>query len=214
MSTAARLPFPSGSELKARLAAHPVPPGRHRYGGFAGWHSISSRRLQQPATRASSPGSIRTGHFLGDPASCGVAAPFRPIPRASCLLITRQAPRRREVSAGDWRLQELIRLPASSADWLRSDLGNPVLACIVELLGESSAHMGPPRRGLGWAADRWLRLPCWRNVSAGFHPQPVRQASQLVTTRPAPGGHAKSAVDTPWRGLSTVRASTAAGPRR
>jgi hypothetical protein len=39
-------------------------------------------------------------------------------------LITQQAPRGRAESAGDSRLQGFLRLPASSADWLRSDLGN------------------------------------------------------------------------------------------
>jgi hypothetical protein len=42
------------------------------------------------------------------------------------VLITQQAPRGRAESAGDTRLQGFLRLPASSADWLRSDLGNHV----------------------------------------------------------------------------------------
>jgi hypothetical protein len=45
-------------------------------------------------------------------------------PQAKPDLITQQAPRGRPESAGNWRLQGSLRLPASFAQRLRSDLGN------------------------------------------------------------------------------------------
>jgi hypothetical protein len=50
------------------------------------------------------------------------------------LLITQQAPHGRAESAGNSRLQGSLRLPASFAERLRSDLGNHVTAWLLAVL--------------------------------------------------------------------------------
>jgi hypothetical protein len=85
------------------------------------------------------------------------ASGFPESPQA--FLIAQQAPRGHAESAGNWRLQGLLRLPASSADWLRSDLGNHVGVCCKSLCSE-------PTRG-SWSLEGPMRcsLPAARESS-------------------------------------------------
>ena len=127
----------------ANLIRWPVPRGRAE--------SVRKARLQgSPRRQASSADRLPSdlGNHVGrsfraEPGAEGIPVV---VPAGAWeasgkpVLITQQAAHGRAVSAGNWRLPGCLRLPASFADRLRSDLGNHETGC---------QWMGPPLGPLG-----------------------------------------------------------------